>query len=224
MDDALCNDTLDKIAGVSSFIELEHLYRSWIEEGTIDARSLFLPVGYSSLITHPAIVLHDGIAGIKSAEECQKIMMDYAKEALNRLYNDEEKGKIATSLLIIPPRKALLLACKTFSQLEKLLRIDTEGLSDEEIGNINGDDYAKVWINLAKKGLSDGDNLDEIPSQMGGSAYIIRKMHLSEQMQESMDDKHAEEYINSFFRGAKSSGCFSIIALLLVLTVFSVLL
>lgn len=221
MSDTLFDDTLDKIKNVQSFIGLKRLYNTWIEDGTIEKRKDFLLIGYSSLITHPVIILPDGIAGLKSAEECQVILLKYAKNHVDRmLASEDENTKLAASLLVMPPNKAILFGCKTFYELYKLIKIDTDGLSDEEIHGLNGDVYAKAWINIAKTGLSEKDNLDTIASQMGGSAFIIRKMHLSKEMQDLFDDNHVEDYSDKFFGRNESEGCFSIIAILIISTAF----
>ena len=148
-------DFLDKMGDIHSFVVLQEIFESWISEGVISEKSLELQFGYTSLIAYPSIYLtKDGAEReISAAKVCHEILMKHAKDKIKEdLTSDNEKTKLATAVLVLPPEKYILTVCSEFFHLHYLLKGLYANFTDEQLAKVNGDDYAKVWLNIFSKG------------------------------------------------------------------------
>ena len=145
---------LDKMREIHSFVELQEIYESWINEDVIEEKALELVLSYTSLIVYPSIYLTKNGAEreIASAKLCHEILMKYAKDDIKIRLNSDDDAKLTAALLLMPPEKYILTVCSEFFNLNYFLKGLYPNFTDQQLANINGDDYAKVWLNIFSKG------------------------------------------------------------------------
>lgn len=211
-------DFLNKMSKIQSFITLQEVFESWIKEGVISEKSMELKLGYSSLIVYPSIYLtKDGAKReIAAAKACHEILMRYSKEKITQdLHSDDEKTKLAASILLLPPEKYILTVCSEFFNLHYLLVALYSNFTDEQLANVNGDDYAKVWLNIFSKGyhfepVERAFNEDRM--HFNESLIMISKMHLSPEFMEKMDVENIKPQFSNYYHtnnnnNGSGSGC-----------------
>lgn len=215
-------DFIDNVRDIHSFVKLQEIIESWVNEGVIEEKTLELELGYSSLIAYPSIYLTSDSAEreIKAAKRCYELMMKYAKNSIEaRLSSGDDKTQIATSLLVLPPEKSILTVCGEFFELNYFLKGLYPNFTEQQLANINGDDYAKVWLNIFSKGYrfqlkdqvinSDFNHLNE-------TLIIISKMQLSSPYKEKMNLENIRPQFKKYYRssidgngsnGSSGTGC-----------------
>ena len=148
-------DFFNKMSDIHSFVVLQEIFESWVKEGVINEKALELQLGYTSLITYPSIYLtkDNAVQEIAAAKVCHDILMKYAKDKIKEdLTSENEKTNVATALMVLPPEKYILTVCSEFFHLDYFLKGLYANYTDEQLSTINGDDYAKVWLNIFSKG------------------------------------------------------------------------
>lgn len=180
-------DFINKLNEIQSFVELQKIFESWIEEDVIDEKASYLILGYVSLITFPSIYLTNENAAkeIEAANICHNILVTYAKDSLtDQLNSDDEKTKMAATSYLLPPEKYMLIICKYPANIHYLLKGLYGNHSDEQLASVNGDDYAKAWLNILSKTIKPqlGDETyEEYQHHFKETLNIISKMQLSQQ-------------------------------------------
>lgn len=222
-------DFLDKMRDIHSFVKLQEIYESWVNEGVIEEKALELELSYTSLITYPSIYLTKDGAGreIASAKVCHEILMKYAKDEIKkRLNSDDDKTKLAAAILVMPPEKYILTVCSEFFNLNYYLKGLYPNFTDEQFANINGDDYAKVWLNIFSKGYRFEQTEQAIKSDfkhLNECLITISKMKLSAQYKEQMDVERIKpqfkKYYNEESNDNSGSGCMVLIMLFIISSV-----
>ena len=216
---------LNKMSEIHSFVVLQEIFESWEREGVINEKSLELQLGYTSLITCPSIYLtKDGAEReIAAAKVCHKFLTKYAKDKINEdLASDNEETKVAAALMVLPPEKYILTVCSEFFHLHYFLKGLYANHTDEQLATINGDDYAKVWLNIFSKGYHHEPtemNINADRNHFNEALIMISKMHLSPEYKEKMDigniKPQFERYYHISRNNGSGSGCmFSMIILL----------
>lgn len=186
-------DFVRKIGDIHSFVLLQEIFESWINDGTIREKTLELLLGYTSLINHPAIYLtEDGAKReLTAANVCHEILIEYAKDKIKAdLNSDDEKKQLVAKTLILPPEKYILTLCNYFFLLHYLLEGLYANYTDEQFAQVNGDYYAKVWLNIFSKGYNlkpTGQEIDRNFMHLSESLKMISKMQLSPQYKSQMD-------------------------------------
>lgn len=197
---------IEEIKNISTFSELQVKFEEWVSKETvIDKEALFL-LGYNSIISYPALVLTTGstVTEIVAAKKCYELMIRYAKSRIQSMINSEdERTRLAGKLYLIPPSKRLLAGCDEFYLLNFLVKAETESLSEDEIKNIDGNDYAKQWLYIFNKGYK-GEPvekaLDFNSTHLIDSSTIIRKMNLNEESKRLMDVNRIAQLIDKYYR------------------------
>ena len=218
-------DFVKKMSDIHSFIVLQEIFESWVKEGVINEKSLELQLGYTSLITYPSIYLTKDNAEkeIAAAKECHKILMKYAKGKIEEdLASDNEKTKVVTALMVLPPEKYILTVCSEFFHLHYFLLGLYTKYTDEQLATINGDDYAKVWLNIFSKGYhfeATEKNLNADRNHFNEALIMINKMHLSPEYKEKMNVEtikpQFEKYYHISNNNGSGTGCMVSIIMLL---------
>ena len=186
-------DFVNKMSDIHSFIVLQEIFESWVKEGVINEKSLELQLGYTSLITYPSIYLtkENAEKEIAAAKVCHEILTKYAKDKIKEdLASDNEKTKVAAALMALPPEKYILTVCSEFFHLHYFLKGLYSKYTDEQLATINGDDYAKVWLNIFSKGYHfepTEKNLNADRNHFNEALIMISKMHLSPEYKEKMN-------------------------------------
>lgn len=218
-------DFLDKMGEIHSFIMLQEIYESWISKGVISEKAMELQLGYVSLISHPTIYLTSNGAEreIAAAKTCHKILTKYAKDKINEdLISSNEKTVLATAILLFPPEKYILTVCSEFFHLHYFLKGLYASYTDEQLAKINGDDYAKVWLNIFSKGYhfkpTEKDyNADR--NHFNEALIMISKMHLSPEYKEKMDVENIKPQFERYYHiNNNSSGTGCMISIILLFT------
>ena len=206
-------DFFNKMGDIHSFVLLQEIFESWINEGVINEKSLELTIGYTSIIAYPSIYLtNDGAEReIAAAKVCHEIMNKYAKDRIKKdLTSDNEKTKLATALLLLPPEKYILTTCSEFFHLHYLLKGLYANYTDEQLANVNGDDYAKVWLNIFSKGYhfkpTEQDTKADF-NHLNEALILILKMRLSPQYKEKMDVENIKPQFKTYYHDERGSGC-----------------
>ena len=136
-------DFLNKMRDIHSFVLLQEIFESWVNEGVIKEKTAELKLGYASLIAYPSIYLtKDGAEQeISAAKICYEILMKYVKDKIKEdLNSDNEKTKLATAIMTLPPEKYILTVCSEFFNLHYFLKGLYPNCTDEQLANINGDE------------------------------------------------------------------------------------
>ena len=206
-------DFFDKMHNIHSFVVLKDLFESWINEGVINEKSWELQIGYTSLIVHPSIYLTKDSAEreISAAKICHKIMIKYAKDKINKdLTSNDEKTKLAASILLLPPEKYILTVCSEFFNLHYFLYGLYSNYTEEQLANVNGDDYAKVWLNILSKGYHFKQTemqIKEDRNHYNEALIMISKMHLSPMYKEKMDIENIKSLLKDYYHMNAGNGC-----------------
>ena len=210
-------DFIDRLGDIHSFIELQEVFESWINEGVINEKTLELQMGYTSLITYPSIYLtKDGAEReIAAAKICHEILMTHTEEKIKKdLTSDNDKTKLAAALMLLPPEKYILTVCSEFFHLHYFLKGIYKNFTDEQLANINGDDYAKVWLNIFSKGYHFEQNEQAFSADrnhFNEALILISKMHLSPQYKEKMDIEKIKPQFKEYYHinnnGHAGTGC-----------------
>ena len=198
---------------IHSFVVLRDLFESWINEGVINEKSWELQLGYTSLIVHPSIYLTKDSAEreISAAKSCHEIMVKYSKDKINEdLTSNDEKKKLAASILLLPPEKYILTVCSEFFNLHYFLYGLYSNYTEEQLANVNGDDYAKVWLNILSKGYHFEQtemHIKEDRNHYNEALIMISKMHLSPKYKEEMDIENIKTLLKDYYHMKGGNGC-----------------
>jgi len=221
-------DFLDKMRKIHSFVELQEIYESWINEGVIEEKALELGLSYASLIAYPSIYLTKNGAEreIASAKLCHEILMKYAKDDIKNMLNSDNNAKLSAALLMMPPEKYILTVCSEFFNLNYFLKGLYPNFTEQQLANINGDDYAKVWLNIFSKGYHFKQTEQDIKSDfnhLNESLITISKMQLSPQYKEKMDVETIKPQFNKYYHEDSNdnsgTGCMVLILLFILSSV-----
>ena len=213
-------DFITKMSVIQSFTELQKIYEKWINDGVIKEKSQELILGYQSLITYPSIYLRKGqsVQEISAAKACYKIVTQYAKDTIKENINSgDEKLKLATTFLIMPPEKFILTQCNECYLLRYLIEGLYPNYTDSQFASINGDDYAKVWQYIFARGYhfeQTKKHIDYDFDHLNSTLITISKMNLSPQYKSQMSPENIKprfaKYYNDKSLGSEtggSSGC-----------------
>ena len=218
-------DFLDKMREIHSFVELQEIYESWINEGVIEEKALELVLSYTSLIVYPSIYLTKNGAEreIASAKLCHEILMKYAKDDIKIRLNSDDDAKLTAALLLMPPEKYILTVCSEFFNLNYFLKGLYPNFTEQQLANINGDDYAKVWLNIFSKGYHFEQTEQAIKSDfnhLNESSITISKMQLSPQYKEMMGVETIKPQFKKYYHEDSNdnsgTGCMVLIMLFLI--------
>lgn len=170
-------------------------------------KSLIAPIGYVSLISHPAIFLTEDMAceELKAANVCHDLWLKYDKDGINEKINgDNEKLSTATKILVLPPHMYLAAKIDRFYLLHYLLIGMFRDKSDHELSECEGDLFAKTWLSLLEKGYKGEVTEKEFNADIEHrlrSREIILKLKLSDNIKKEMDFESLkpkwEKYVNS---------------------------
>lgn len=219
-------DFYNKVNEIHSFVVLREFFESWVKDGSINEKSLELIFGYTFLIAYPSIYLKKENAEqeIAAAKVCHEIMMKYAKDTIKeRLSSDDEKTAVATALLALPPEKYILTVCSEFFHLHNLLKGLYANYTDEQFAMINGDDYAKAWLNIFDKGYHFRpikEELDADFNHFNEALLIISKMKLSPEFKEKMNVESIKPQLKNYYHDGEGNnggtGCLVSIVMFIV--------
>jgi hypothetical protein len=216
---------LDKMREIHSFVELQEIYESWINEGVIEEKALELGLSYASLIAYPSIYLTKNGAEqeIASAKLCHEILMKYAKDDIKNMLNSDNNAKLSAALLMMPPEKYILTVCSEFFNLNNFLKGLYPNFTDQQLANINGDDYAKVWLNIFSKGYHFEQTEQALKTDfnhLNESSITISKMQLSTQYKEKMNVETIKPQFKKYYHEDSNdnsgTGCMVLIMLFLI--------
>lgn len=213
---------INKMSDIHSFVMLQEIFESWIVDSTIYEKTLELKLGYASLINYPSIYLtEDGTEReIAAAKVCHDILLEYAIEKIKEdLNSDDEKKKLAAKILLLPPEKYILTLCGHFFQLHYFLKGLYAHYTDEQLANVNGDDYAKVWLNILSKGYNLNTTQQEIDRNfmhLSEALRIILKMHLSPQYKGKMLADRIDSQYSKYYNKESGDGCLASMLVFLV--------
>lgn len=216
---------LDKMREIHSFVELQEIYESWINEGVIEEKALELGLSYASLIAYPSIYLTKNGAEreIASAKLCHEILMKYAKDDIKNMLNSDNNAKLTAAILMMPPEKYILTVCSEFFNLNNFLKGLYPNFTDQQLANINGDDYAKVWLNIFSKGYHFEQTEQALKTDfnhLNESSITISKMQLSTQYKEKMNVETIKPQFKKYYHEDSNdnsgTGCMVLIMLFLI--------
>lgn len=210
-------EDLESVSKVLSFSELQTIFEKFIANGKAEVSPDLFVIGYSSLISYPAITLTKKFNSkeLEAAQKCYDLMLEYGKSNLQEMARSEdEKTKLAANILIIPPTKRLLASCNEFYMLDYLIKAETESLSEDQIETYYGDEFAKQWLNIFNMGYHGETTelaLDDNFKHMNNSSILIRKMKLSDENVTLMDVERIKplfkQYYHNTSSGSSGSGC-----------------
>lgn len=208
---------LEAVSKVLSFSQLQNKFEEFIEIGKAEANPDLFVIGYSSLISYPAITLTKEFNAkeLQAAKECYDLMLNYGKSSLQEMaQSEDEKSNLAAKILVIPPAKRLLSSCDEFYMLDYLIKAETEGLSEDAIKSYCGDEFAKQWLHIFNKGYHGETTelaLDDNFNHLNNSGIIIRKMTLNDENTALMDVERIKplfkRYYNSNNSNSSGTGC-----------------
>ena len=213
-------DFLNKMSDIHSFVVLQEIFESWISEGVISVKSMELQLGYT-LIAHPSIYLtKDGAEQeIAAAKVCHEILMKYTKDKIKEdLSSDNDKTKLTTAIMLLPPEKYILTVCSEFFHLHYLLKGLYTNFTDEQLVKVNGDDYAKVWLNIFSKGYHFKPTEQDIKADfnhLNEALILISKMHLSPIYKEKMDVERIKSQFKTYYHEESGSGSGCLVSLVM---------
>ena len=126
----------------------------------------------------------------------------------------------------MPPEKYILTVCGEFFNLNYFLKGLYPNFTDEQLANINGDDYAKVWLNIFSKGYRFDQTEQAINSDfkhLNECLIAISKMQLSAQYKEQMDVERIKLQFKKYYHEESNdnsgSGCMVLIILFVISSV-----
>lgn len=212
---------LNKMGDIHSFVVLQEIFESWVNEGVINEKSLELQMGYTSLIAYPSIYLtKDGAEReIAAAKICHEFLTKYAKDKIKEdLTSDNETTKLATAVMLLPPEKYILTACSEFYHLHYFLKGLYSNYTEEQLASENGDEYAKVWLNIFSKGYhfkpTEQDTKADF-NHLNEALILILKMHLSPQYKEKMDVEKIKPQFKTYYHEESGSGSGCLVSVLM---------
>lgn len=214
-------DFLNKMSDIHSFVVLQEIFKSWINDGIISEKSMELQVGYASLIAYPSIYLtkDNAESELAAAKVCHEILTKYAKDKIKEdLTSDNEKMKLATAVLLLPPEKYILTVCSEFFHLHYLLKGLYANFTDEQLAKVNGDDYAKIWLNIFSKGYHFKPTEQDIKADfnhLNEALILILKMNLSPQYKEKMDVERIKPQFKTYYHEESGSGSGCLVSVLM---------
>lgn len=217
-------ELLNLVTNNKSFITLRKYFQEWIDQGSIQNRTFIVKMGYLGLISYPNIFLTESRAAkeLKAAKECYEIWIKYDKDDIQKSINSEDsKIALTSKISILPPEKNILLKCDEFFMLHYLLMGLYDSYSNEELAKVNGDDYAKVWLNIFDRGYHFGDTDKEYEADRNhynAAFLIISNMQLSPEFQEKMNLEKIKERFNHYYHlynTNSGNGCMVFIAIIL---------
>jgi hypothetical protein len=213
---------IKKMSDIHSFVMLQEIFESWIVDGTIYEKALELKLGYASLINYPSIYLtEDGTEReIAAAKVCHDILLEYAIEKIKEdLNSDDEKKKLVGKIQLLPPEKYILTLINEYFQLHYLLVGLYAQFTDEQLANENGDDYAKVWLNIFSKRYHlqpTEQEINENFKHLTESLRIILKMRLSPQYRAQVAPEKIKSQLSTYYDKIEGNGCLTSMFVLLV--------
>lgn len=217
-------ELLNLVSNNKSFITLRKYFKKWIEEGSIQERIFIVKAGYIGLISYPNIFLTESRAAkeLYAAKECYEIWLKYDKEGIKKSIDSENsKNALASKISVLPPEKNILLRCDEFFTLHYFLKGLYDSYTEEELAKVNGDDYAKVWLNIFDRGYHFEDNEKEYETDrnhFNGAFLIISKMQLSPEFEEKMNFEKIKDRFKHYYHldnNNSGSGCMIFIAIIL---------
>lgn len=214
-------DFVDKMSEIHSFILLQEIFESWINDGTIYEKASELQLGYA-LINSPSIYLTcDGAEReLAAAKVCHDILIKYAHdEIITNLNSGDKKKQLVAKTQLLPPEKYILTLIKYFFQLHYLLNGLYEHYTDEQLANVNGDDYAKVWLRIFSKGYNLASTEQEIDrnfKHLSEALRIILKMHLSPQYRAQIAPEKIKSQLTTYYGKGEGNGCLTSLLILLI--------
>lgn len=91
---------------------------------------------------------------ISAAKVCHEILLKYAKDKIQEdLASTNEKTKVATALMAMPPEKYILTVCSEFFHLHYLLKGLYENYTDEQLAAIMAMTMQKFGLIFSPKGI-----------------------------------------------------------------------
>lgn len=219
-------DFLKEMSDIHSFVVLQEIFETWIKDCVINEKIYELEIGYTSLITYPSIYLRKDSAKeeIAAAKACHDILMTYAKDAiLKEQASGDAQTKLAATILTLPPEKYILTVCSEFFHLNYFLKALYGNFSEEQLANVNGDDYAKVWLNIFSKGYHFNPTEKEINTDrnhLNETFILISKMNLSSQYKEKMNEENIKPQFEKYYHIENSgSGCMVSMTILIIISI-----
>lgn len=207
---------LEEIQKITSFTKLQEKFDEWIRDGKVEDNKELFEIGYTSLISYPAIVLTKELTKeeLYAAQQCHNLMMQYCRSSLQRMAkSDDEKSKLAAALYVIPPAKRLLAGCNRFYMLDYLIQAECSG---KDLSEIDGNDYAKQWNFILSKGYQDESTelaINDDTNHRVISMRAIKQMKLNDESQKMLNDEHIRQKMETYFHknGGSGNGCMIII-------------
>lgn len=205
-------DFFNRMRDIHSFVALLEIFESWRSEGVIDKKADEIQMGYISLITYPSIYLTKDSAEkeIAAAKACHEILITHTKDAIKKdLESDDDKAKTNAAILLIPPDKYILSICSEFFHLHYLLKGLYPNYTNEQLAAVNGDDYAKVWLNIFSKGYHFEPTkraYDADFTHFNEALILISKMHLSPEYKEKMDVEKIKPQFRNYYQSSANNG------------------
>lgn len=123
-------EELEELQKIYSFSKLQEKFEKWELAGQLEDRKELFVMGYSSLISYPAIVLTKDFTAdeLRAAQRCYDLMMQHGLPELQRMAKSEnEKSRLAAMCISIPPAKRLLAGCNRFYLLNYLVKAVSDG-------------------------------------------------------------------------------------------------
>lgn len=214
-------EDLESVSKVLSFTELQVRFEEFITSGKAESSPDLFVLGYSSLISYPAITLikEFNAKELQAAQKCYDMMLQYSKSNLQEMaQSDNEKSKLAASLLIIPPAKRLLASCNEFYMLDYLIRAASEGINKKDI---DGNEYAKQWNNLLIRGYKGEQTEKAIMDEHDHrvlSMRAIKEMSLTPESEALLSEDRVQELMKTYFKSNPENGTGTGCAILILIT------
>lgn len=206
-------EEITRLQNTTTFTGLNSIFEEWISKGKAEQNKELFLLGYTSLMSYPAIVMTKTLAPkeVPAANKAYDLTMRYAKDSVKRMIDsDDPRTKLAGELLVIPPSKRFLAGCNAFYMLDYLIQAEC---MEKEKREIDGNDYAKQWNHILTNGYK-GENTeraiyDDHDHQVN-SMRAIQAMSLSDESRELLSEERIKEKMNNYFPkqgGSSGSGC-----------------
>ena len=208
-------EELEELQKIYSFSKLQEKFEKWELAGQLeDYKDLFV-MGYSSLISYPAIVLTKDFTAdeLRAAQRCYDLMMQYGQPDLQRMAKSEnEKSRLAAMLISIPPAKRLLAGCNRFYLLNYLVQAVCDG---KNLSDIDGNEFAKQWNHILSNGYNDEyttQNINNDSFHRNSSWRAIIGMSLSEESKSLLSEEQVKNKMENYFHQQRGSfGCMIVV-------------
>ncbi|WP_281641765.1 hypothetical protein [Hoylesella loescheii] len=225
-------DFIQQLQDIKSFTELKNLYQGWADDGVIQDRADLLQLGYVSLISYPSIYLNsEGTTEeIEAAKVCYDFWVKYGKEDIERKLNSEDKDVVLTTeTCLLPPERNILMRCTEFFLLHYFLKGLYGKMTEKELSQVSGDDYAKVWLEIFGKGFHFQpieQNVEFDRMHYNESLRLISKMQLSEMYRDEIKPEKLKDRFNDYYhvsgRNTDGKGCLVLIMVVLIASLMAV--